>query len=163
MKQQTITIPDNMELVKVSETEYKIVEKKKELPESWDEFCETHPIKAGECWVSGYSEIREIAKGHNGERNYKCNNLLPNKEYAKAILALCQLIQLRDCYRQGWRPNWHNDDVTKYTIEFHNGTSFQRGMKWTFQTILSFQTEELRNEFYDNFGDLIEKIKPLFM
>ena len=154
-----------MELVKVSDIEYKIVEKKKELPKTWEEFCENYPYHVGEGRIESNQCVCRVSSPlANGRRDCLVDKtLLPNKEYAEAILALCQLIQLRDCYRQGWKPNWYNEDITKYTIEFYNGTSCQRGNKWTLQTILSFQTEELRNEFYDNFGDLIKKTKPLFM
>ena len=161
MKEQKIIIPDNMELVKINDSEHKIVEKKVKLPQSWDEFCEQNPLKAGEYWVSGCSKIEKIINPINAPRLDMWYNLLPNRECAEAILALCQLIQLRDCYRQGWKPDWTSND-TKYCINFNNNFIQTNGYTNTHQ-ILTFQTYELRQEFVNNFKDLIEKVKPLFM
>lgn len=161
MKQQVITIPDNMELVKISDTEYKIVEKKRKLPKSWFEFCVNHPIKEGETWISSCAEINEVYDSRAGERNKNWYNLLPNKEYAEAILALCQLIQLRDCYRQGWKPDYYKED-NKYVITYWE-SHLLTDRYVNRNVILSFQTAELRDEFLKNFKDLIGKTKPLFM
>lgn len=161
MKEQTITIPSNMELVKVSETEYKIAEKKKELPSSWKEFCEMYPLKEGEAFISTCAEINTVFESRGTERVRHWFNLLPNKEYAEAILALCQLIQLRDCYRQGWKPDW-SDGNAKYCIKI-NSNHWKLDSFYNHHNILSFQTEQLRDKFYNNFKDLIKKITPLFI
>lgn len=154
---KTIEIPDGFELVQVDERNYKIV-KKEELPKTWDDFCNTHSYKRGESWISGAAEVLEINYSVGMRRTRP--NLLPNKEYAEAILALCQLIQLRDCYRQGWKPDYSTKNpkyiITYWESRLYTDTYSSRNV------ILSFQTEELRDEFYKNFKDLIEKIKPLF-
>ena len=162
MAEQTITIPENMELVKISDTEYKIVEKKSKLPQSWSEFCEQNPIKKGESWIGTHSAINEVTNLYGEKRLSYWDNLLPNKEYAEAILALCQLIQLRDCYRQGWKPDYKEETQKKYSIEFYQD-ELKTDFKYNFQLIFTFQTYELRDEFFNNFKDLIEKTKPLFM
>ena len=162
MTEQKIIIPDNMELVKVNDFEYKIVEKKVKLPQSWEEFCENYTIKFEEQYIEQDSSIKYIDRFGDYKRGIdEDKNLLPNKEYAEAILALCQLIQLRDCYRQGWKPDWTSDD-TKYCINFNNNFIQTNGYTNTHQ-ILAFQTYELRQEFVNNFKDLIEKVEPLFM
>lgn len=75
------------------------------------------------------------------------------------MLALCQLIQLRDCYNDGWVPDWTRND-TKYTI--HVTKNILVGGTNTFvSSILVFKTEEIRNKFLNNFKDLIKVAKPL--
>lgn len=160
--EQKIIIPEGYELQKISDSEYKIVKKEAELPESWSEFCKMYPIKKEEeGYITNDSKFQLLTKFK--ERSEDCDkNLLPNKRYAEAILALCQLIQLRDCYRQGWKPNWNDDSNFKYCILFREGIIYKDCYR-SYNRILSFQSEEIRDKFYKNFKDLIEKVKPLFM
>lgn len=160
---QTITIPEGYELQKVNDYEYKIVKKEAELPNSWDEFCENYPVKPEESCTSSTSGILVIHKNFERDRNkYNDKNLLPNKEYAEAILTLCQLIQLRDCYRQGWKPDWKDTNTFHVSIMFKRDEVQLSDFNITNQ-LFAFQSIEIRNKFYCNFKDLIEKIKPLFM
>lgn len=159
--EQKITIPDGYELIKINDSEYKIVEKKVELPKSWEGFCEQNPIKYGECWITNNSNIETVTNSVGWARTDTWRNLLQNEEYAEALLALCQLIQLRDCYRQGWKPDYNIRSV-KYTTEFYKNNLVNEVCVNT-GNIFSFKTPELRDEFRDNFKDLIEKVKPLFM
>lgn len=78
---------------------------------------------------------------------------------AEAVLALCQLIQLRDCYNGDWVPEIGYDDM--YTIDFTLG-EISEGVQKCMPEILMFKTSELCDEFLRNFRDLIEKIKPLY-
>lgn len=158
---QTITIPEGYELQKVNDFEYKIVKKEVELPDSWEEFCKTHPMKEEEAWINDFAEIKIVGNCKEGARTDKWFSNLPNKEYAEAILALCKLIQLRDCYRQGWKPNWKNN-THKHCIFFRENYLSKDWFEIN-SKILSFQSREIRDKFYDNFKGLIEKIKPLFM
>lgn len=118
------------------------------------------PVKEGECCINENSEIIEniilIRRFINGDRNY-----LPDRATAEAVLALCQLIQLRDCYNDNWMPDWNNYKQDKHTIEFHGDEIFC-DMVVRNTAILSFKTEDLRDQFLENFGDLIEKLKPLY-
>jgi hypothetical protein len=132
---------------------------KPQLPKTWEEFCETHPRKAGEASITLDSNINTLEIG-NLIRNPKYDKyLLPSREYAEAMLALCQLIQLRDCYNGSWRPDWHLDK-NKYCIYYNDGkivytTSTSR------QFVLAFETSNLREEFYKNFVGLINRAKLL--
>ena len=126
------------------------------LPKTWEEFCENHPVTEKECWITMNSDIECSGIG---KRINQDKNLFPNKEYAEAMLALCQLIQLRDCYNEGWKPDWL-DNTTKYTISFFN-ENIVCNDNVSYQKVLAFKTRELRNEFFNNFKDLIEIAKPL--
>lgn len=134
-----------------------LYKKEKELPKTWSEFCRINPIKNGEFFINNYSDIKEMNEGY---RDCVIDaNLLPSKEYAKAMLALCKLIQLRDCYNDGWKPDWNNG-VTKYAIVYgSNKAEFVDVLHYNF--ILNFKTEDLRDAFYHNFKDLIEQAKLL--
>lgn len=132
------------------------------MPDSWEEFCKDNPLKIGESWITGSSSVTAIHDIPGGERSKQWYNLLPNKEYAEAILALCQLIQLRDCYRQGWKPDWSNSARNKSCILFRR-EQVQRDFFCENNQILSFQSADIRDKFYNNFKDLIKKTKPLFM
>lgn len=128
-----------------------------ELPKTWEEFCENNPIRWGETII--YNNSKEImALGVGDNRDSSIKNILPNKATAEAFLALMQLIQLRDCYRQGWKPDW-GDYTTKHCIIF--GGVVYIGWAIGEQRVLSFQSEEIRDEFLKNFKDLIEKAKEL--
>lgn len=163
MKEQTITIPDGFKLEKISETEYKIVPTEKKLPKTWEEFCASQPIQKGECLVTSDSELRMNIdyKTLPHQRPYYYRNLLPSKEKAEAILALCQLIQLRDCYNDGWKPEWTAACKLKHCISYSSYT-WCKATSVTGGYIFVFKTEELRDEFYRNFKDLLDKLKPLY-
>ena len=161
---QTIEIPEGFELKKVSDTEYKIVKKEKLLPKTWKEFCDLNPIKPNEYFIDSAGNISNlpIATDINRSRFADSDkNLLPSGEKAEAILALCQLIQLRDCYNNGWKSDWKNPFQEKYTI-YYNTNCPDKGTNCTSLRALAFKTRELRDEFFDNFKYLIEKLKPLY-
>lgn len=159
--EQTIEIPEGFELKKVSDTEYQIVKKEAELPDTWEEFCKMH--RKGiidEYFISATCAITQYI--YSGSRDsFSDRNLLPKKEYAEAVLALCQLIQLRDCYRQEWKPDW-TDASNKYCIAFNSDCSPVRVENVSLHNIFSFQSEEIRNKFHDNFKDLIETASYLW-
>lgn len=154
---QTIEIPEGFELKKVSDTEYQIVKKETEFPKTWKEFCETHEIdQENECFITPNSHIVKTNFSKTKKRNSQLDqNVLPSKEYAEAVLTLCQLIQLRDCYRQGWKPDWADNIFNKYCISFDSNGCVQI-VGASLCNILSFQSEEIRDKFFDNFRDLIE-------
>lgn len=155
---QTIEIPEGFELKKVSDTEYRIVKKENVLPKTWEEFCELNPVKDNEYYISSDSCIRTLTSATRNPNNDK--NSFPSKEKAEAILALCQLIQLRDYYNDGWKPDW-NEDSNKYVIYFFRDEPAPTTNAGCAK-ILAFKSRKLRDEFFDNFKDLIEKLKPLY-
>jgi len=85
--------------------------------------------------------------------------IFSNEKIAQAVRALVQLIQLRDCYRQGWTPDW-SDNQSKYVIEYYDGNVY--GETYTKRSaVLSFQSPSVMLEFMANFADLIEQAKEL--
>ena len=131
-----------------------------ELPKTWEDFCKKHPVKEGEEYFIGeFSDIVCVKDAQ--ERNCAMDrNILPNKKTAESILALMQLIQLRDHYRKGWEPDYRDDQTPKYVISRFIDEIYCESC-YFFNQVLSFQSEKIRDEFLVNFKDLIEKSKEL--
>lgn len=168
MKETKIEAPDGCEIEKVEMTDGVAVvtfrEKERKLPKSFEEFCEMFPNFAGEYFIEPERDekIGQVVAIMNGKRRTLSNaELLPDRATAEAVLALCQLIQLRDCYNGDWVPDWNNYKQDKYTIEFH-GNEISCNMVVRNTAILSFKTKELCDEFLRNFRPLIEKLKPFY-
>ena len=123
------------------------------LPNSWEEFCKIYPVKDDEWYISASSNIIRMSQGKR-YTFYNCN-ILPSLQSAKAHLAYMQLHQLRDCYRQGWVPDWKNSYQRKWVI-------FSVKNEWKIEPIvfssrfLSFQSKEIAEKFFNNFKGLIE-------
>ena len=152
-----IEVPDGMRAIwKNNKVIFENI--KPQLPKTWEEFCEQNEIKKSECYLDTSSSC--IIERWVGERDISSDrNLLPSKEAAEAHLALMQLHQLRDCYREGWEPNWNND-CNKYIIVKNRDKYVVFGGNWTNQ-FLSFQDRERAEEFLTNFRELIEKAGDL--
>lgn len=136
---------------------------KPQLPKTWEEFCEQNMVKRDEYYLDASSCITEFL--NNGRNIYTDRNVLPNKQAAEQHLALMQLHQLRDCYRQGWTPRWNNFKTDRYCIEFmdnHYTIDHYTIFKYnTSNKFLSFQSREIAQEFLTNFRDLIEQAGDL--
>lgn len=131
---------------------------KPELPKTWEEFCEKYSIKDEECFIRDNSDIGPIFLLNRS--NSMDKNVLPTKEAAESHLALMQLHHLRDCYRQGWTPDWNDAKQTKYCIENYSNIYYNVSYT-TYVHFLAFQTEEITKEFLHNFKDLIKKAGDL--
>ena len=141
----------NDELKKVIESKFSKEELgiKKELPNSWEEFCKQNPCKNVEYAID-FNGVQTTCAGLRGTDGHS----LQTREIADAFIALMDLIQLRDCYRDGWKPDWSEGSV-KYSIVNYNG---KIDMKENISNsrLLSFPTPNLRNKFFSNFRDLIK-------
>ena len=129
------------------------------LPKTWEEFCKQNSIKEEEKYIDSSSHISSAMVFPTERNSISDKNVLPSKEAANQHLALMQLHQLRDCYRQGWKP-----DLTvptsmfaifyikgKYSVdEFISSSEF-----------LSFQSKEIACKFLFNFRKLIEQAGDL--
>ena len=130
---------------------------KPQLPKTWEEFCKQNMIKKSEYYLNPSSCILEL---WDDKRDvFSDRNVLPTRQAAEAHLALMQLHQLRDCYREGWEPDWNND-CDKYIIVKNRDKYVVFGGNWTNQ-FLSFQDRERAEEFLTNFHELIEKAGDL--
>ena len=124
-----IEVPDGKQAIwKDNKVVFKDINPK--LPKTWEEFCKT----------------------------YKSTYVLPSKYAAKQHLALMQLHQLRDCYRQGWIPD---EDDEKFIITVNYREFYSVGKCINTKEFLAFQSREIAEEFLTNFRDLIEQAGDL--
>ena len=151
-----IEVPDGMRAIwKNNKVIFEDI--KPQLPKTWEEFCEQNEIKKSECYLDTSSSC--IIERWVGERDISSDrNLLPSKEAAEAHLALMQLHQLRDCYRQGWEPDCKG--YNKYVI-FKNRDKYDVFTSSWGIRFLTFQDVERAHEFLTNFHDLIEQAGDL--
>lgn len=166
-KERKIEAPEGCEIEKVEIVDGADVitfrEKERKLPKSWAEFCEMFPMPPGFVREKNDNDPfwGDFFAGYNNRLVDTMHEFTNNRATAEAILALCQLIQLRDAYNGDWVPNWSNYLEDKFVIDICNGI-IRADIYGAATALLYFETEELRDEFLRNFRPLIEKIKPLY-
>lgn len=154
-----IEVPDGKEAVwKDGKIVFEDIKPK--LPRTWEEFCEQNGIKKSECYLDVSSCII-VEIGDSKRYSDVDKNVLPSKKAAEQHLALMQLHQLRDCYRQGWVPNWSDGNRKYYIGHYDNSNHCRVYQESIFPHFLSFQSEELAEEFLNNFRELIEQAGDL--
>ena len=129
------------------------------LPKTWEEFCEQNEVKNGEYYISSQSDVTEVfAYNYLHRRETLDRNILPNKKAAEQHLALMQLHQLRDCYRQGWTPTLDN---VSFGIIRRVGGDLEVDRFMFSSRFLSFQYGKIAKDFLKNFRNLIEQAGDL--
>ena len=146
MKEINIKIPEGYIIDKENSSLEKgtiAFKKKGTLPNNWEEY---------------YNSLSEHIRS-NIDNVLSHLSWLPNNIRCKYI-ALFKLELLRDVYRQGWKPDY-TDEREKHIIikEYDNLEAylFTTGEHY----FLSFQSVEIRDKFYNNFKELIEKAEDL--
>lgn len=127
------------------------------FPEDWEDFCKLNKSAEQEWLIADNSELQWVnVRNRDPERNA---NLLETRYDAEAHLALIKLHRLRDCYRNGWTPNWTSINI-KAVIIIKDGIPHVAAATYV-SHFLSFQSQEIAEEFCDNFKELIETAKEL--
>ena len=152
MKEIQITPPEGYEIDQEKSTFSKIVFKaiNTKFPK-WEDLKELEGF-----YIDGSSHVSSI-KTHTvrpGDRN-----ILPTNELAEAMIALCQLLYLRNLVWNGWKPDYC-DDNRKYIIFQRKGMIYD-GVTIYLNRILMFPTREVRDKFLESYRDLIEQAKEL--
>lgn len=109
--------------------------------EKWDEYA---AVKSPFCTEITWDNISPFSPEKSDEQ--------------EAFEALGKLIQLRDIWWGSWKPNWEDADTLKYIITAM-GNKIERTTCYLPHRILAFPTEEMRDEFYECFADLINVAK----
>ena len=135
---------------------------KPQLPKTWKEYVTFHfPVdKLPENhYICAETSIFSC---HTTNSDYESvlqtKNILTSDKTIKQHLALMQLHQLRDCYRQGWEPDWNG--YSKYVIVKNRGEYDVFTSNWA-SRFLTFQDRERAKEFLTNFRELIEQAGDL--
>jgi hypothetical protein len=144
-------IPEGWEIDKEKSTFEEIVLKqsKKQLPKRWEEL---------EVIKGAYADSDGDVYSYKNKPYATNKNTFATESQAKASIALAQLSQLREVYRGGWKPVLLYG--YKYIISYESGKIVERVVVDT-SYFLSFQSEEIRDEFYTNFRELIIEAAPL--
>ena len=152
-----IEVPEGKEAI-WKDSRVLFIDKPIELPKTWEEYCKVSSSYKYEYFIGTNAGI--VTHNIGDEKNPDFDrNLLATKEDAKAHLALIQLHRLRDCYRQGWKPDYLDDSRKWCIIKFNN--NFCIDYRVHYSLFLSFQTREIAEEFLNNFRDLIEQARDL--
>ena len=123
-----------------------IIKKQSQYPKTYEECCKLlfpNSIELGKVLTSGY----------NCELLKKLGELLICRD------AYWKIIGEQMGLDKPWKPDWSND-LSKYYISFYNN-KVDKGVINYSNKILAFPTEEMRDAFYENFKELIEKCKEL--
>ena len=89
-------------------------------------------------------------------------NLIPTRELAEAMLALCQLLQLRQRTWENlgeWSPEYNN--CLFYGIKSNKILQLKIVAYTTTNIILAFPTREIAEEFFEKHRELIQTAAPL--
>ena len=128
-----------------------------QLPKTWEEFCKQNRITKDEVFINNSCIIIQLDEG-----NLRCSkgdkNVLPNAKAAEQHIALMQLHQLRDCYRQGWIPSEYK--VLYGIIRRIDGCLYVNRFMYA-SRFLTFPNKEIAEEFLTNFRDIIEQAGDL--
>lgn len=131
---------------------------KPKLPKTWEEFLKSNKYYSKEAY---YISTSKYYKKNTYNFPTETALLVPDFTTVKRYFALIKLHWLRDCYRQGWKPNWDDNNKKYYIGHYDNSNHCRVYQESFFPNFLSFQTEELAEEFLNNFRDLIEEAGDL--
>ena len=127
---------------------------KAELPRTWKEFCVNYPIQVGEAFINGQTSLINKYNNIFPRRLVKDKNVCPSEKSAEAHLALIQLEQLRDCYRQGDIPDFTKETNKYCIVKINKRIDIVESFYTSF--FLSFTKKEVAEEFLTNFKPLIK-------
>lgn len=140
------------------------------IEKEWHEYDKYNEISPK---VNEYLDyVNNIRQSKYPKTYEECCDILGgnNTIHVKELILFKQLINARNAYwkiageemglGKPFEPDWSNAAQRKYCIVNTEGNV----LKWVQKTtnkILAFPTEEMRDAFYENFKDLIEKCKEL--
>lgn len=127
---------------------------KLELPKTWEEFCDNYPIKKEEYFITNCSNIISVSTVKENRNSILDRNNCPSEKSAEAHLALIQLEQLRDCYRQGDIPDFNNCNEKYCIIKQRDNINIIITCYNNY--FLSFTKKEVAQKFLANFKPLIK-------
>lgn len=97
--------------------------------------------------------------------SFLMRNYMPSETYKIGLIDSFQkLLICRDAYwklADNWKPNWNDMIQPKFGIHTIKNQIKHTTLYVLKNLILVFPTEEMRDAFYKNFKDLIEKCKEL--
>lgn len=86
------------------------------------------------------------------------STLFQDKETAEAYAVLPKLIRLRDKYNEGWKPDYQSGD-NKFTIAIYDD-EWDLDYTSSVKRLFVFKTSKIRDNFFNDYKDLLEIAKP---
>ena len=125
----------------------------------------SYEVKDGKLIIEekkpGYPKTYEECCQHLG-----CDDKISNKK----LVLFSQLINARNAYwkiageemglNKPWEPDWNHINRKFYCI-YNSKNNIVKNVIYSENKILSFPTEDMRDDFFDNFKNLIESCKEL--
>ena len=129
-----------------------------EVPEDIDDYYYTN--KYGEVdYLEGYSLSYEKNKYIRGLA-FKTEEQA--EQHDKERILLFKLHKWAEEHNGGWKPNWKDDEESKYYITYHYGLeTFQTAYEWrenTFYKLPYFKSDGLARKFIEEFGEEIKEV-----
>lgn len=152
-----INVPEGYEIDREQSTERQIVLRKIEnkRARSWKEYCEK--MKGKDSYFYN-NAIRRIVDSQFGSEPVLSE--FEDMEDVETLEAFSKLLRLRKDWVGEWKPDWTNEDQTKFTI-ISAKNKIDDSISDFINSPMSFPTKEMRDEFIETFKDLLEIAKPL--
>lgn len=138
--------------------------KKNKYPKTYEECCK---ILMGK---TDFQDFELVLTRYAITRSEE-NSISPCPPHISLINNFYKLLICRDAYwkiageQMGldtpWKPDWNNQDDCYHAIKTCKNESCLVSTLYLEDCILAFPTEEMRDEFYKNFKELIEQCKEL--
>ena len=130
-----------------------VLEKENKRCKTWEEFMEKHRNSIGYVCTNANNINEKFSPFDTREQL--------TQEEALAIAAFSKLIKLRRDWIGEWNPIWNNNNYDiKYCVKFVSNTLCIRPWE-TCSHSFSFPTEEMAQEFLENFNDLFNQCKNI--
>ena len=151
-----INIPEGYEIDKEQSTERQIVLRKIDnRVRSWEEYCQK--MEGKDSYY--FNEIVGKICSAKFKEDFILSEFV-NKEDVEAHIAFCKLRKMRKQWIGEWKPDYKNYNEVKFTI-ITAENEISKGERYTVSCSMSFPTEEMRDEFFNCFKDLLEQAKTL--
>lgn len=153
----TFNIPEGYVIDKENSTDNNIVLKlsKSIKSKTWEDYC-----KKMEGKNSYYLEVSDYICKSSQFGPVPVVSEFENYEDAKTFATFSKLLKLRKDWIEDWRPDWTDGNQIKYVI-FTENNEICVGTHLHISNSMSFPTEEMRDEFFDCFKNLLEEAKTL--
>ncbi len=145
-------IPDGYEITEVSKDWVSIKPIKPKYPKTYKECCE----RVNACPIVGISYDSDEDMLYNDEVDL---TLLTLRKLLICYKAYCKITGEEMGLGKSWEPDWSTSEPKYVLACTYNG--IEKQWETTYCKTFAFPTEEIRDEFYENFKDLIELCKKL--
>ena len=151
-----INIPEGYEIDKEQSTERQIVLRKIDnRVRSWKEYCDK--MEGKDSYY--FNEIVGKICSAKFKEDFILSEFV-NDEDVVAFVAFSKLRKLRKQWIGEWKPDYNNYNEVKFTI-ITAENEISKGERYSVSCSMSFPTEEMRDEFFNCFKDLLEQAKTL--